>query len=496
MSTVQQSTFIIAREGRAEEDKKIVSEGLRIGRLPDSDVWLNHPTVSRLHAGINEIEGYFYLINLSGSSATAINGRLIPFNEAEALAAGDEILIGPYLLNIEEIEQESETLKLRVSRQMALNPGEREARHETDARSRQSAIDSPTVNPFAAVNALQVFWGKRTREKAGRPSPLHPRTPPRLGKARFNWRSTRDLVRPWPFGIVIWAFLVFGALSIVAAIKYKTLFAPGKVSDPHARSAFTLTPAIARQPNNNSCTSCHAVGASMASREEKMAANCAGCHQTESFSATVTNSHAEAGITCADCHTEHRGANFSPMNAALESCAKCHADENKNLYKGRSVHTPHGGTFGYPVINGEWAWKGLDEDELALKPKIVALLEKNALKPDQAQAWRNAQFHALHLYGVMAAPGVQGVDDDGGAGQVLSCNSCHKTGYMGTNIDRTSPRTTCAQCHNAQVFHEPSRVLTEGAEKPSCTSCHVQHIRDTHWASRLRIPRTDLLDTR
>src|SRR5215218_3112380 len=120
MSTVQQSTFIIAREGRAEEDKKIVSDGLRIGRLPDSDVWLNHPTVSRLHAGINEIEGYFYLINLSGSSATAINGRLIPFNEAEALAAGDEILIGPYFLNIEEIEQDGETLKIRISRQIAL----------------------------------------------------------------------------------------------------------------------------------------------------------------------------------------------------------------------------------------------------------------------------------------------------------------------------------------------------------------------------------------
>src|SRR5215213_5009375 len=194
MSTVQQSTFIITREDRAEDAKTILSEGLRIGRLPDTDILLNHPTVSRLHAGISEIEGYFYLINLSGSSATAINGRLIPFNEAEALAAGDEILIGPYFLTIEEIELESETLRLKVGRQVALNPGEREARHEMDARSRQSAIESPTVNPFAAVSALQVFWGKRTREKAGRPSPLHPRTPPRLGKARYNWRSTRDLV--------------------------------------------------------------------------------------------------------------------------------------------------------------------------------------------------------------------------------------------------------------------------------------------------------------
>src|SRR5215210_8326265 len=121
MSTVQQSTFIIIREGRAEEDKTIVSDGLRIGRLPDSDVWLNHPTVSRLHAGINEIEGYFYLINLSASSATALNGRVIPFNEAEALTTGDEIQLGHYFLTVEDIEPESETIRIKIMRQFALN---------------------------------------------------------------------------------------------------------------------------------------------------------------------------------------------------------------------------------------------------------------------------------------------------------------------------------------------------------------------------------------
>jgi len=85
MRDVHESTFVIAREDRAVHPKTIVSEGLRIGRLPDSDVWLNHPTVSRLHAGISKIEGYFYLINLSASSATLLNGRAIPFNESDAL---------------------------------------------------------------------------------------------------------------------------------------------------------------------------------------------------------------------------------------------------------------------------------------------------------------------------------------------------------------------------------------------------------------------------
>jgi hypothetical protein len=496
MSDVQQSTFIIAREGRAEEAKTVVSDGLRIGRMPDSDIWLNHPAVSPLHAGISEIGERFFLINLSGSSATALNGRLIPLHAAVTLTAGDEILIAPFFLHVEEIEPASETLRLRVSRQIVLNAGKREARPEGGGTERRAAAEGQTTDLSEAADVLKLFWGKRTREKAGRPSPLHPRSPPRLGKARYNWRPTRDLIRPWPFGIVVWAFLVFGALSAAAALKYKTPFAPGKTSDPHTRKAFTLTPAIAKRPNNNSCTSCHAVGAGMASRGEKMSENCAACHRTEAFAATTTRAHREAGITCAACHGEHRGENFSPMNAALEGCAKCHSDENKKLYNGRGVHTPHGGTYGYPVVDGSWVWKGLDEDELALKPEISALLKSNAATPAQTQRWRNAQFHGLHLYGVRVVPGVDGVDAGDGVNKVMSCNSCHKSGYMGTAIDRTYPRTTCARCHNSQVFHEPSRAPMGGAETPSCTSCHVQHIRDTHWASSLLVARTEVQDNR
>src|SRR5881396_4432596 len=125
MSTVHQSTFVIARDDRHEDPKTIVSDGLRIGRLSDSDVWLNHPAVSRLHAGINKIEGYFYLTNLSASSATTLNGRVIPFNEAEALTEGDEIQIGPFFLRV---EQSDAAFEIRVSLEFALDAGERAPR--------------------------------------------------------------------------------------------------------------------------------------------------------------------------------------------------------------------------------------------------------------------------------------------------------------------------------------------------------------------------------
>src|SRR5229473_2278624 len=137
MSTAHESTFIIAREDRAVDPKTIISEGLRIGRLPDSDVWLNHPTVSRLHAGINKIEGYFYLINLSASSATTLNGRAIPFNEAEALTDGDVVRIGPFFLNI---DQTDEVFRLTVTLQFALNVGERELPHKTRVSTTEPLI--------------------------------------------------------------------------------------------------------------------------------------------------------------------------------------------------------------------------------------------------------------------------------------------------------------------------------------------------------------------
>lgn len=484
MSTVRQSTFIITREDRAIDPKTVVGEGLRIGRLSNSDIWLNHPAVSRLHAGISEIDGYFYLSNLSASSPTSLNGRVIPFNEAEALTAGDVLQIGPFFLNIQEVDAIEEVLRITVVLAFAINVGDRVPRHTGELYNKQLSLDIPAKSSSEAADALRIFWEKRTREKAGRPSPLHPRRPPLLGKVQFNWRPTRDLVRPWPFAIFIWALIAVGSISAVAAFTYKVAFAPDPISDPHTRSALTLTPAIARQPNGSSCTSCHAIGVGIANKE-KMNANCQSCHQTEAFVASITRAHREAGIMCSTCHAEHRGEMFRPMKAGLASCTKCHNDENKKLYNGKSVHTPHGGTYGYPVTNGIWIWKGLEDDDLAGRPDVVALLKENNASPSRPQEWRNAQFHALHLYRVQVAATFGGVDDIEAVNGELTCSTCHKSGSMGTNVDRTSPRTTCASCHNEQVFHNAMRSLT-GLDTPSCTSCHVQHPNDVHWAPALR----------
>jgi hypothetical protein len=457
----QLSTFIVVREDRGIDPTTLVVEGLKIGRAPERDLLLNHPDVAPLHAGIREIKGRFYLFSLSSSNSTTLNGRLVLVEEPEAIASGDEIRIGPFFLRV---GRKDTALQITVTLQFGLRIGEVEAREQTQA-AQMADREEATPGADEVAQALDLFWGKRSREKAAHKSLLHPRRPPRLGKARFNWKPTRDLVRPWPFALFLWAAIVLGVLSVAAAFGYTAAFAPAPISSAHARMSLALTPAVAKEPNAGSCTTCHSVRGSMES-------NCASCHTTEAFVGTVTSVHAAAGIGCVDCHSEHKGKAIGPMQAALNSCTRCHNDKNSKTFNGRTVRTPHGGTLGYPVVNGEWKWKGLDAEELANRPKIAAM----RLPTDTEQLWRNKQFHQLHIYNVKATGNITGVEAaDAGSPPVLSCSSCHST-YK----NRESPRQTCGNCHNGSA--DPTGRIVIAAGEPNCISCHVQHVKDKrHW---------------
>ena len=191
---------------------------------------------------------------------------------------------------------------------------------------------------------------------------------------------------------------------------------------------------------------------------------CVECHQSDAFVATVIGPHQAAGIGCVSCHAEHKGADFKASKAALETCTSCHNDTNKNVYNGKKVGTPHGGIAGYPVVNGVWSSKAVNDEEWELK-KIPIV----RLPTDDDAKWKSKQFHALHSERVKVVPGIQG----NALGQ-LSCSSCHKSFDP---IDRTTPRSTCGTCHNGLLESGTKRVLIS-SDKPNCTSCHVQHIKD------------------
>src|SRR5438270_6174344 len=107
--------FLIRRRDmdNVVDDVVLESEGLTLGRLVSNDLVLNHRAVSRTHAGIKEIRGEFWLFNLSQSNGTVLNGELV---EKTALADGDVIQIGPFMIQVNYVKN---ALALAVER--ALN---------------------------------------------------------------------------------------------------------------------------------------------------------------------------------------------------------------------------------------------------------------------------------------------------------------------------------------------------------------------------------------
>ncbi|MBI4750631.1 MAG: NAD(P)-binding domain-containing protein [Acidobacteria bacterium] len=93
--TATPTRFVIKRKDLYEDDLVLELDGLAIGSALGSDLLLNHPTVSRIHAGIREIDESFWLTNLSKSNGTLVNGALI---ETIQIQPGDTIQIGIFLI--------------------------------------------------------------------------------------------------------------------------------------------------------------------------------------------------------------------------------------------------------------------------------------------------------------------------------------------------------------------------------------------------------------
>src|ERR1041385_5481873 len=101
--------FILIRDDLLVDPVTIISDGLLIGRLLQCELLLNHPSVSRVQAGIKQIDDNYYLFALRPKNPVILNGK--PVEENEALAAGDIIEVGPFHLQIESTE---DALVIRV----------------------------------------------------------------------------------------------------------------------------------------------------------------------------------------------------------------------------------------------------------------------------------------------------------------------------------------------------------------------------------------------
>src|SRR5258708_3176242 len=283
--------FIIDREDFLQDPVTIITEGLLLGRLSECELLLNHPSVSRVQAGIKQIDNHYYIFSLRPSNPVKLNGK--PVENNQALASGDVLEVGPFLLDVDVAEG---VLQIKVSLQIgrtihksdvsspSLGTEKLEDLAEVLAGAKKKTSSRPA--PVAGTKALDIFWDKRIREagKMVRPAALFPRAQKRSGKAQFNWAPTSDLARRWPASLFVWGALIVGLVSVAGAFWYANAYAPNPISKANAESRLAMFPAIAARPNANSCTNCHSLSGSMES-------NCATCHNAQAFVATVIPQH-------------------------------------------------------------------------------------------------------------------------------------------------------------------------------------------------------------
>ncbi len=441
---LQNGKFTIAYIADSAAPVTLEKDALVVGRLQSCDVVLNHRAVSRIHAGINYVETEYFLINLSTSNSLTLNGKLLSAEEADVLADGDIIQIGPFTMTV---AHHSNELELTVDHQFT-----GDLKNSTRKLPPLSDLIPERSNREVA-GVLKVFWEKRSREKEDWGTRLRPKEKPQPGKALINWKPTRDLQRPWRIGLFVWAFLVFGVLAVFAFYRYPQTYVSKPLSNPHSRKSNTRL--IANQSNENSCSTCHAAN-------EPMENACIKCHQAEQFHATNTRAHEEAGVTCTVCHLEHQGENFEPRTAAIQGCAQCHNDNNKQFYNGKTVQTAHSGTFGRPAKDGKWIWNGLYTELAETMPTVNA----SRIKDETEQMRLSRQFHAIHLYRLKPADGMKTDSENR-----VSCSSCHNSFDP---VDRETPYQTCAKCHNGLTEENSKRVILN-TDQANCVSCHVQH---------------------
>ena len=309
--------FVIIRKDLSLDPALVESEGLTIGRLAGSDLVLNHPSVSRTHAGIKEISGDYWVFNLSEANGTMLNGELV---DQTPLADNDVIQIGPFFLFpryvadglMIEVEMSVKPLPVEASspttgtgmlippdagKTVRLDPGilaKLQRDRTTPKGTRRLSGTGMLTGMLKPVDAqaLKIFWDKRKREdgKLATDSPLKPKTKKRLGRAQFNWVPTRDLQRPWPRALFGWAALIVTVLSVAAMFIFKDAYSPGTLSAAHARNQFSINPQIATNPAASSCTTCHSVKAPLNQ-------NCASCHATSAFHSEISDKHTRVGLT-------------------------------------------------------------------------------------------------------------------------------------------------------------------------------------------------------
>ena len=98
--------FTVAGPDLPTDAITVTSKGLKIGRLADNDLPLNHQKISRNHARIVWAGDHFTIEDLNSSNGTIINDGRIEPGKPSIIKPGDVIRLGPFTLTFEKLDIE------------------------------------------------------------------------------------------------------------------------------------------------------------------------------------------------------------------------------------------------------------------------------------------------------------------------------------------------------------------------------------------------------
>ncbi len=346
-----------------------------IGRDPTSDVFLEgDDEVDRTHCEL-EFRVTHFSVTDRGQGGTFLNGNRVV--EAH-LSDGDELRLGGHSIRV---GVDGFACSLDIAR--------------PQSTIGQAFVASPeSADPFMTMCRIAIpkAPSDQTEEAAGED------TRPQKGRKKIFWQPPGDVLRSARVKI---AAAVGGAcaLGLVAtlALVGSPPFAEVPPSPAHNSAAF-----VERAGGQAGCATCHVPLGKPPSEA------CAKCHEGHA----PKEVHAQKGVGCVDCHTEHPTGEPPTALVARGRCDACHTREGAGKHEGLLA-----GTKGPPTVEAP-------AKVPALKAGVPA-----------------AELHAKHA----AVPG--------------RCNACHASAAH-EKVD--DPRTTCLRCHG-----EPEQF----AAKP-CGECH------------------------
>jgi len=94
-------------EGSREVELGFTQGGkrLNVGRGTDNDLYLNHTSVSKIHAALKmDTQGTLLVADTGSTNGTHINGQRIPYGEARPIAEGDLVAFGDVEVRFRRVE--------------------------------------------------------------------------------------------------------------------------------------------------------------------------------------------------------------------------------------------------------------------------------------------------------------------------------------------------------------------------------------------------------